>query len=498
MSVKSGTIVFDVIEAGSKNNTDAISAHIDWSTELIGGNTYSMTVKMYAFADATGVDYRSCYWNFWINDVLEYTEDQFIEFRSNSEVEIFTKTFEVTTDDNGLWANNWIGGIFYFTSQTYGRYEVSGSSDSDGLVVGRANYRIFYYTGYGSNGLFKTQTHDDGTCFDNGDTCNVIDTNPSRSNSSSSANFTITGNKNGGDVDTSVTAVKTETTRYIFKGWSKTNGSTTAEFDSSSTFTVNGNINLYAVWSSSITTTYSNNTLASLPNPTRSANGGYYNITLIPNNGTASEIIEAGSYTSYTFKGWSASSSGSILDGGTSYTSDSTVYAIWASHPVDKTPIDLPTPIKDNTIIDNYTVNLDPNEGSLNNTIYKTNKIRFYEFKGWSTVSDNSVNIVSNTYTPTNKSSHNLYAIWHEYERTEPISLPVPTYPSFKFLGWAINPNSTVYVENNYIPTQNISLFAIYKSVYTGQIYVWNNGKWHKTLSCLRFENVFNECINAT
>ena len=204
-------------------------------------------------------------------------------------------------------------------------------------------------------------------------------------------------------------------------------------------------------------------------------------------------------FTKYTFKGWASSStSTTALAASKAYTSSTTVYAIWASSSVDKSTVDLPTPARDVQNLATYTVTLNPNGGSVSPTSKTSSKTKSYTFKGWSTASGSSSNIVSNPYTPTNKTAHNLYAIWAETESTSSISLPTPTYPSFKFLGWGINANSTSYVSMTYTPEQDITLYAIYKASYTGEPYVWHNGAWHRVLPHLRYEDVFNGCINAT
>lgn len=491
MAVKSGTI-----NSFSTNKAAAIEAYLDWSTELVSGNTYTMTVSMYCHVDNWGSSHtRDVSYEWYVNDgsvaigTASITCDQ-------QYYKVFTTSFEIITDDDGYWSGWMYGSATYYSSSFGGNLvaEISDKSPITNLKAGRSNYSVYYYTGYGSNELYDTQSG-----FDNGDTCNVIDSNPSRASSSLNTQFTITGNKNGGDVNVSATATKKTTTKYTFKGWSKTNGATTADYTSTSTFTVNGNVTLYGVWSSSTSSTYSNNTIGDLPDPTRASIGGFYNITLISNNGQESTIIEAGSFTKYTFKGWASSStSTTALAASKSYTSGTTVYAIWSSSSEDKSTVDLPIPSRDIQNLATYTVTLNPNGGSVNPTSKTTSKIKSYTFKGWSTVSGNISNIVSDPYTPTNKTSHSLYAIWSEMELIDPISLPSPTYPSFKFLGWGINANSTSYVPMTYTPNQDITLYAIYKASYTGEPYVWHNGAWHRVLPHLRYEDVFNGCINAT
>ena len=487
MSVKSGTLTL-TLQSGKDT---AIAAYIDWYTELVSGNTYTMYISMYGKCSTYGVSGgRTCSYSFWVNDGVLTSSSKNIT-SDMVYVSLYSTSFTVTANDDGSW-DGWFGGSFSFESSGNGHYEVSG--DATDLVVGTANYKVYYYTGYGSNELYATKSG-----YDNKSTCTVISDTLTRSNSTSSSNFTITGNKNGGDVDITVTATKTTTTKYTFKGWSTTSGATTATYSSGSTFTVTGNVKLYGVWSSSTSTSYSNNSIGDLTDPTRASTGGFYNITLIPNNGQESSIIEAGTFTSYTFKGWASSSTSTTALATTkTYTAATTVYAIWESSSQDKSTVTLPTPSRDVQTLATYTVTLDPNGGTVSPTSMTSSKTRSYVFNGWSTVSDNSSYIVSNTYTPTNKSAHSLYAIWTETESTSSISLPTPKYPSFKFLGWGINANSTSYVSMTYTPEQSITLYAIYKASYTGETYIYHNGAWHRVVPHLRHDDVYNGCINAT
>ena len=121
--------------------------------------------------------------------------------------------------------------------------------------------------------------------------------------------FTITPNANGGyfpSFSYSLSAAKavTTTTYYSFKNWSS--GSTI--YNPGALYNINDNLTLTAQWnSSSISETYYyNNSLESLPIPKRDG---------------------------YTFKGWSTSSTGSIIT--TTPTSSITLYAIWEKVNID-------------------------------------------------------------------------------------------------------------------------------------------------------------------
>lgn len=226
-------------------------------------------------------------------------------------------------------------------------------------------------------------------------------TKPTRS--SSSSNFTITGNANGGSANTSVTATKTIS--YSFKGWSTSSTATSASYSAGGSYTPSGNVTLYAVWGSS--TSYSNNTLASLPSPTKASTTEDYSIVTCKlqggqdENGNSADIaLTSTKTTTYSFTGWGTSStSGVDLSSTSAYTSSATVYAQWASTIGDATSVTLPY-------------------------VTKTG----YELSGWSiTEGLKEGEITTSTYTPTDTSVI-LYACWnpsgmgHLYVNSEHVS----------------------------------------------------------------------------
>lgn len=491
MAAKTGRLTLEL----TMGKDTAIGGYVDWTATKLYTGDYEMLLELYCHVDNWGSDHtRNVEYHFKTGGLIlsEGTKDVVCN-RQYYKIAEYTLSIPASdVDETGRWNGNFGAYVGYYSSSSGWQQAQSYSDLDNGLVIGTVNYTVSYYTGYGYNDLW------DQISIEEGDTHNIIDDTLSRSSDVSTSNFTITGNKNTGDSNKSVKATKTVTTNYTFKGWSTTNGASTASYTASSTITVNKNITLYAVWSESTSTSYKNNTIGNLGSTTKKASGSFFNITLIPNNGEASGTIEAGSKTTYTFKGWASSStSTTILSSSKSYTSDTTVYAVWGSSTTDKSTVDLPTPSRSGQTVDSYTITLNPLGGTVNPKSLNVSKSKSYKFLGWSTISNDSSGIVSNPYTPTNKSAHSLYAIWEESQSGGSVTLPAPTYPTFKFLGWAINPNSTTYVPTEYVPTQDITLYAIYKASYTGEPYIWHDGKWCKVIPQLRYDNVFNGCINA-
>lgn len=482
MAGRSGRISFELIEGKS----GGINAYIDWSTELISGNTYELTVEMYGSTD--GYNSRTCWYRFSFDGDTEV--DSNINISSSGYHYLYGDTFTITANENGVWSGS-IGGEFGYYSSGYGDYYRAGSKSD--FTVGDPNYSVTYYTNDGSGNTFN---YSEGY-YNNNHT--VISDKPTHCGATSrSETFTITGKANGGNSDLSVTATKNIKITYTLLGWNTNSNATTALYTSGDKINMTKSITLYGVWSKSESVTgYLNNTLADLGTPVWNPNGSLYDITLVPNNGENSSTIQAGLYTTHTFKGWSSTANGSVLDNTKSYTSDATVYALWEDIVTDKRIITLPTPEKATIVADTYTITLNPNGGKVTPTSMTAEKGIHYNFKGWSTVNNSSSNIVSNPYTP-GGSAISLYAIWETVETTDTLSLPIPNMTDFKFLGWVINTNSADYVDMNYFPTQDITLYAMYKPVYTAEIYVWHNERWCRTLLQFHYDGVFNECISST
>lgn len=489
MAGRTGTITFEDHEgSGSSAN-----GRIKWSTSLISGNTYTLNVYMEVQGSVTGVSSgsRTCWWHFYFDG--DTTEGN-IKITDSSWYPIseVNGDYTITADDDGYWDGN-LGGLFGFSTSSTSTGSCECSANKSDFRIGDPNYSVTYYTNDGSGNEFN---YSEGY-YNNNHT--VISDKPTHYGATSrSETFTITGKANGGNSDLSVTATKNIKITYTLLGWNTNSNATTALYTAGDRITVSKNITLYGIWSKSESVTgYLNNTLADLGTPVWNPSGSLYDITLVPNNGENSSTIQAGLYTTHTFKGWSSTANGSVLDNTKSYTSDATVYALWEDIVTDKRIITLPTPEKATIVADTYTITLNPNGGKVTPTSMTAEKGIHYNFKGWSTVNNSSSNIVSNPYTP-GGSAISLYAIWETVETTDTLSLPIPTMTDFKFLGWVINTNSADYVDMNYFPTQDITLYAMYKPVYTAEIYVWHNERWCRTLLQFHYDGVFNECISST
>ena len=227
------------------------------------------------------------------------------------------------------------------------------TQDSGGGGDSANSYDVSYYDSDGN--LLARTTETEGYSFVVRSGSSV--TRPS--SSSSSSNYTITGDANGGSFSdggttTSITATKTITTSYNFSNWNTNSSGTGSTYYAGSYYTMPSyNLNLYPIFSSSSSTSYSNNSLSRLPQPSRTdsttttltatfnANGGSVSTTSQSVNATATK----------TFGGWMSSSTGTTTI--SSLNSAGTVYAKWDNSYTNAT-VTLPLPTRNGYIFDGW------------------------------------------------------------------------------------------------------------------------------------------------
>ena len=277
-----------------------------------------------------------------------------------------------------------------------GGFTVGGSNDSFGNSSGGSgggdsgggDYANSYYVTYHDrDGTTLAQTTEtEGQYFIAQSGSSV--TRPG--SSSTSSDYKITGDANGGafsngSTTTSITATKTTTTSYNFSSWNTNSSGTGSTYYAGSYYTMPSyNLNLYPVFSSSSSTVCSNHSLSRLPQPsyagsttttltaTFNANGGSVSTTSQSVNATVTKA----------FGGW-MNSSGTVI---TSLGSAGTVKAKWNNSYSNNTLV-LPLPTRSG-----------------------------YNFNGWST-STSGTNLQPAGKTVSITSDITYYAIWTEKEK---------------------------------------------------------------------------------
>lgn len=227
--------------------------------------------------------------------------------------------------------------------------------------------------------------------------------------------YKVTLNGNSTNVTLNPTSLDaTITVTHTFKGWGTTSGATTA-LGASTAYT--SSTTVYAIWENKTT----DNSTVTLPTPTKSSDVEGYTVTLNNNDSTGStSTVAAGMTTSYSFQGWSTSSTASSgTTGSYKATKDITLYATWKTNDPTYNSAILPTPTRKNDVT-NHTVALNGNGGTTTTKSVTTQKVISYSFKGWATSSTaSSGSISAGAYNPPNDIT--LYATW---------SANSPTYPS--------------------------------------------------------------------
>jgi uncharacterized protein (TIGR02145 family)/uncharacterized repeat protein (TIGR02543 family) len=249
---------------------------------------------------------------------------------------------------------------------------------------------------------------------------------------------------------------------YTFGGWNTNNSGTGDFYSPGSSFSVTGNVTLYAVWNDVSAPTYTVNF---------NANGG----TVSP---TSAKTGDDGKLTSlptptrngYSFDGWyTAETGGAKVELSRTYTANTTIYARW-------------------TLI-TYTIAFDANGGTVSSTSSTTNtdgKLASlptptrngYTFDGWYTAETGGTKVeLSRAYT----ANATIYARWTLITYTitfdanggtvsptsaktgddgKLASLPTPTRTGYTFDGWYANTAGGTEVLASRTYTANATIYA--------------------------------------
>ena len=200
----------------------------------------------------------------------------------------------------------------------------------------------------------------------------------------------------------------------------------------------------------------------------------------------------------YTFLGWSelsSATSASYVAGDVIYlTGDITLYAVWSGEtymvtydanggsgaPSDQykthgTALTLSTtkPTKATVSADNYIVTFDANGGICSSESLEAERTISYSFSQWNTNSNGTGTSYNPGTSYTEDAALQLYAIYTSSASTESIILPTPIRDGYKFLGWSADAYDIGGITGEYIPTDNIVLYAIWKPM--GLVYIYDD-----------------------
>lgn len=230
--------------------------------------------------------------------------------------------------------------------------------------------------------------------------------------------YTLTYDANGGSgapsvasniTSTTISSTKPTRSGYDFLGWSKSSSATSASYVAGNSISLSSNITLYAVWRKFYTVTYNANGGSDAPSSDKKIKGE--NLTLNSSS---------------------------------------------------------PTPMEDSS--ETYTVTFNANGGTCDQYMTTINHVVTYKFTNWNTKSDGS----GTSYQPggsyTNDSNMTLYAQYTSTTAYNSVALPTPFRDNYDFLGWSTNEYDTSGITGEYTPTEDTTLYAIWKI--KGQVYI--------------------------
>ena len=233
----------------------------------------------------------------------------------------------------------------------------SGGGSGSGGGESAKTYYVSYYDSNGSLLSKIGQTENLQFKVQSGSSVTIPD------NSSVDSNYTITGDANGGtfsdgSTTASITATKTTTTSYSFSKWSTNSSGTGPTYNANSYYIMPSyNLDLYPIFSSSSSTTNSNNSLSRLPHPSRTdSTTTTLIVTFNANGGSVSTTSQSVNTTvTKTFDGWMSSSTGTTTI--SSLNSAGTVYAKW-NNSYSNATITLPLPTRNGYIFDGWSTSI--------------------------------------------------------------------------------------------------------------------------------------------
>lgn len=220
---------------------------------------------------------------------------------------------------------------------------------------------------------------------------------------------------------------------------------------------------------------------------------------------TAQPTIPSITYSDkFTQLNWKLDNGSTTYNGGASYTVSGahTFYANWNRTQHDETSrvystVTLPAAIdRSDEKFAEYTVTLDARNGSAT-TQKLSDRMRKWAFGGWNTnESGTGTNYpAGGSYT---NGGATLYAKWdNNGEYALPITLPEPKRSGYKFMGWAESTSAKEGVMDEYTPSADVVLYAIWKVIDSARVYkdgkwrmvlpyVFKDGKWHLTQSTIK------------
>jgi hypothetical protein len=390
----------------------------------------------------------------------------------------------------------------------------SSSTVSGTLTYSNPQYTVTYVANE-SGGTVSNLPSNQTKTF--GASLTLSDKVPTHTVVNNNTDFNITCNGNGGKSKT-VVATKTIKETRTFKSWNTKEDGTGTVYAPGASYNANANLTLYAQWTVSSTTTYSNNKPGTTTRDTATETytqtfaidaydeGKGYGLSKYEQKITAS--------IKYTFTGWNSKADGT----GTNYSSTTgfirafTIYAQW-SEEITSQAIELPVD-KSTPKITPINVSLDANGGTVNNKEHLTltgHKIEPWFIIGWSRDDGketllcvpisgldpnfNYVHVYDTPYEP--KGSHTWYAIFNRRPEDafgSNVTLPTPVRPGYIFVHWVDADTGNAVNTSTYKPMADDSIIAVW-SAYGGARIFNDNESAGLYLPFIYTNGEFKQCL---
>ena len=279
---------------------------------------------------------------------------------------------------------------------------------------------------------------------------------PTRSDNAADS-YLVTLNAQGGNLEYD-RAEAERTVSYNFTEWNTAADGSGTAYVPGAVYAENADLTLYAQWSSSVTTSP-----ITLSTPTRE---GFVFVGWAENAAGSDQIYQAG--TSYTPNGntelyaiWSSRSFSVVYnaDGGSGIPDAQTkLYD-------QSLTLSTQVPTRADSYVGTVTVTLNPGDGTVMEPILTAEQKNSYSFTDWNTASDGS----GTSYLPgavyADNASVILHAQWDVQTSTEEITLPTSTREGYLFLGWAKTSDaSTAEYQpgSQYSTDEDVTLYAVW------------------------------------
>ena len=257
------------------------------------------------------------------------------------------------------------------------------------------------------------------------------------------------------------------TTYYLMMNFESIHTTGTINFTVKRLYTITYNANGGSGTTSSQTVA-AEDTIALRSNGFTAPTSPVWTMTLDGNGGNDGIPTFKGNY----FNKWRLEkSSGKSFPSGENYkpSGDITMYAWWGTNYV------WGTTTRDSIEDEGYTVTFNANGGDCSESSLTSTITTSYDFLGWGNSASNPTRIFKSDVGYGQTSNYTAYAIWSPTTTDGSITLPTPTRDGYAFLGWSTDAYDIEGITGEYIPTEDMVLYAIWEPM--GLVYI-NDGEF--------------------